>query len=90
MSPNGLHVTYHGLWGLASSLPEINSPRQQEVGAALHRIWERPVRKQDVLGIHGTLLYQLERYKTYYRAKREDAIDPSAVNRAQRRLFGIG
>jgi len=65
-------------------------PRQEEVGAALRRIWERPVRKQDALGIHGTLFYQLERYKTYYRANREDAIDPSAVNEAQRRLFGIG
>ena len=63
--------------------------RQEEVGAALGRIWERPIRKQDALGIHGTLFYGLDRYKTYYRAKREDAVDPSAVNQAQRRLFGI-
>ena len=65
-------------------------PRQEEVEAALRQIWERPIRKQDALGIHGTLFYELERYKIYYRAKREDAIDPSAVNQAQRRLFGIG
>lgn len=65
-------------------------PRQEEVEAALRRIWDRPIRKQDALGIHGTLFYELERYKAYYRAKREDAIDPSAVNQAQRRLFGIG
>jgi len=64
-------------------------PRQDEVEAALGRLWERPIRKQDALGIHGTLFYQLERYKTYYRAKREDAVDPSAVNQAQRRLFAI-
>lgn len=64
-------------------------PRQQEIEAALGRIWERPIRKRDALGIHGTLFYELERYKTYYRAKREDAIDPSAVSEAQRRLFGI-
>jgi hypothetical protein len=64
-------------------------PRQEEVEAALRRIWERPIRKQDALGIHGTLFYQLERYKTYYRAKREEAVEPSAVNQAQRRLFGI-
>jgi len=50
---------------------------------------ERPIRKQDALGIHGTLFYELERYKTYYRAKREDAVDPSTVNQTQRRLFGI-
>jgi hypothetical protein len=41
------------------------------------------------IGRDGTLFYRLERYKTYYRAKREDAIDPSAVNQAQGRLFGI-
>jgi hypothetical protein len=64
-------------------------PQQEEVEAALARIWERPIRKQDALGIHGTLFYQLERYKTYYRAKREDAVNPSAVNQAQRRLFGV-
>jgi hypothetical protein len=65
-------------------------PGQEKIEAALRRIWERPIRKQDAIGIHGTLFYELERYKTYYREKREDAIDPSAVNQAQRRLFGIG
>ena len=64
-------------------------PRQEHVEAALGRIWERPIRKQDALGIHGTLFSGLERHKTYYRAKREGAVDPSAVNQAQRRLFGI-
>jgi len=64
-------------------------PRQEEVETALRRIWERPIRKQDALGIHGTLFYELERYKTYYRAKREDAVDRSTVNQTQRRLFGI-
>ena len=64
-------------------------PRQEGVEAALGQLWKRPIRKQDALGIHGTLLYELERYKTYYRAKREDAVDPSAVNQAQRLLFGI-
>ncbi len=56
---------------------------------ALNRIWERPIRKQDVHGIHGTLFYQLERYKQWYRENREAAIDPSAINSAQRRLFGL-
>lgn len=64
-------------------------PRQEEVEAALCRIWERPIRKQDAQGLHGTLFYELERYKTYYQAKREDAVESSAVNQAQRRLFGI-
>jgi hypothetical protein len=52
-------------------------------------IWERPIRKRDAQGIHGTLFFGLERYKNVYRDKREDRVDPSAVNQAQRRLFGI-
>jgi hypothetical protein len=64
-------------------------PRQDEVSAALQRIWQRPIRKQDVQGIHGTLFYELERYKNVYRENREDAVDPYAINSAQRRLFGI-
>ena len=55
----------------------------------MQRIWERPIRKQDIQGIHGTLFYQLQRYKKTYREKREDAVERSAVNAAQRRLFGI-
>ena len=63
--------------------------RQDEISSALQRIWQRPIRKQDIQGIHGTLFYQLQRYKNTYREKREDAVDRSAINAAQRRLFGI-
>jgi hypothetical protein len=62
-------------------------PEQSEIAAVLQRIWERPIRKQHVHGIHGTLFYQLERYKNCYREKREDAVDPSVINQAQRHLF---
>lgn len=62
-------------------------PKQDEVYSSLERIWQRPIRKQEALGVHGTLFYELERYKKYYREKREDAVDPSAINPAQRRLF---
>jgi hypothetical protein len=62
-------------------------PKQRKVKAALRSIWERPIRKRDAHGIHGTLLYELERYKQWYLAKREDAVVPSAINAAQRRLF---
>ena len=55
---------------------------------ALSAVWERPIRKQEALGIHGTLLYQLERYKQWYPEKREDAVTSSAINSAQRKLFG--
>jgi hypothetical protein len=63
-------------------------PKQREINAALRRIWERPIRKQDAQGINGTLFYRLQRYKEWYPENREDAVDPSAINRAQRRLFG--
>ncbi len=62
-------------------------PHQEGVEAALAQIWERPIRKQNALGIHGTLFYQLDRYKALYSEKREDAVTSSAVNKAQRRLF---
>jgi hypothetical protein len=64
------------------------SPEKEKIGEALSRIWERPIRKQHVQGVHGTLFYELERYKKVYRENREDAADPSAINSAQRRLFG--
>src|SRR5262245_57255948 len=66
-----------------------NLPAQGEVSAALNRIYERPIRKRDARGIHGTLFYGLDYYKRLYRQKREDGIDPGSVNAAQRRLFGI-
>ena len=62
---------------------------QEEVASTLNRIWERPIRKRDVRGIHGTLFYGLDRYKNIYREKREDGVDPRSLNAAQRRLFGI-
>jgi hypothetical protein len=63
-------------------------PKRPAIEAALQRIWERPIPKQDAQGIHGTLFYGLQRYKKWYREKREEAVDPSAINEAQRRLFG--
>ena len=66
-----------------------NDPNSEEINAALKKIWGRPVRKQDVMGVHGTLFYELERYKTFYREKREEAVDPSAITVPQRRLFGL-
>lgn len=50
-------------------------------------MWTRPIRKQDAVGIHGTLFYELRRYKEYYSEKREDAVSASAINQAQRKLF---
>lgn len=65
-------------------------PNQPEVNIALSNLWNRPIRKKDAQGIRGTLFYQLDRYKNIYRQPREDAVEPSAINAAQRKLFGIG
>jgi len=62
---------------------------RQDAASALDRIWQRPIRKRDTQGIHGTLFYDLERYKSIYRERREDGVDPQNVNAAQRRLFCI-
>lgn len=70
----------------SEDLPRLK--RQSEIDAALTRIWERPIRKQDANGIHGTIFYGLGRYKKWYPEKREDAVVWSAINLAQRRLFG--
>lgn len=61
----------------------------EKIAAALRQVWERPIRKRDAQGIHGTLFYGLERYKSIYPNKQEDGVDPQSVNAAQRRLFGV-
>jgi len=64
-------------------------PKQKAIEAALKRVWQRPIRKQNARGVHGTLFYQLERYKKVFREKREETVEPLAINQAQRRLFGV-
>lgn len=61
---------------------------REQIARVLDNLWERPVRKRDAQGIHGTLFYGLLRYKKYYRESREDGVDPTAVNAPHRRLFG--
>jgi hypothetical protein len=65
----------------------VDQINQHEIDAALSAMWTRPIRKQDAVGIHGTLFYELRRYKEYYSEKREDAVSASAINQAQRKLF---
>jgi hypothetical protein len=44
---------------------------------AFKAIWQRRVRKRDVVGIHGTLFYELEGKKVYYPSRRdEEAANP--------------
>jgi hypothetical protein len=40
-------------------------------------IWKRRVKKADILGLHGTLFYEMEYKKVYYPSRRdEEAINP--------------
>jgi hypothetical protein len=50
------------------------------------KIWARPVRKRDAMGIHGVLFYQLEVKKQYYPTRKDDeAINPDgSLLRAKR------
>jgi hypothetical protein len=49
----------------------------QILDAAFTKIWERRVKKVDVVGIHGTLFYELDHKRIYYPTRRdEDAVNP--------------
>ncbi len=65
-------------------------PDQKAIGAALSALWERPIRKADAMGIHGTIFYALERYRAVYPGKSECSVDPSAISAIQRRLYHTG
>jgi hypothetical protein len=45
---------------------------EHELDAAFSRIWQRPVRKPEAMGIHGVLFYELEHKKQYYPTRRDD------------------
>ncbi len=52
-------------------------------------IWQRPIAKQDANGIHGTLFYEFGRKRyAFPTTKRERDWDSSALNAAQRRMYG--
>ena len=53
----------------------------------LANVWSHPVLKRSVRGIHGTLFFDLDAKKRLYPTRREDEVDPSAINAAQRVLL---
>ena len=44
----------------------------EQLGKILAPVWKRFVNKADVVGIHGTLFYQLQYKKKYYPTKKEE------------------
>jgi len=50
------------------------------IDEAFQRIWSRPVKKSEVMGINGLLFYDLEEKKQYYPSRRdEEAINPDGT-----------
>ena len=45
-----------------------------------NELWKRPVRKETVKGIHGSLFYQLTQKKRYYPTKKESEMVPLGVD----------
>jgi hypothetical protein len=51
-------------------------------------IWDRPIKKTDVVGVHGTLFYEFEKKRKWFpTSKRERDWNPSALSRQQRRMY---
>ncbi len=46
-----------------------------KLGKVLKEVWKRPVKKSDVIGIQGTLFYELEEKKKYYPSKSEKDVE---------------
>ena len=59
---------------------------QRKVRKILQPVWNQPVLKIDVQGIHGTLYYDNE-HRIIPATKREVDWNDSAINEAQRELF---
>ncbi len=63
---------------------------QTEQEFAFAGVWNRPVDKQEIIGLHGTLFYGFEDRKEHFpETGRECDWNDSAVNQAQRELNAL-
>ena len=46
----------------------------ERLGRVMRNVWARPVKKPDVIGIHGTLFYELSWKKEFYPTKKSSEI----------------
>jgi hypothetical protein len=61
---------------------------ESEASRILSKLWERPIHKRDVQGIHGTLYYDYkERAKYLPKSRREIDRHGGPLNEAQRTLY---
>ena len=61
---------------------------EEAAGSMLTPLWDRPILKRDVLGVHGTLFYDNE-HRRHHIPPSKCEVDwlESSVNQAQRTLF---
>jgi hypothetical protein len=60
----------------------------ETAGSVLAPLWNRPILKREVIGIHGTLFYDNELRREHIpQSKREVDWDDHSVNQSQRNLF---
>lgn len=66
----------------------VNRVGEERASATLSKIWNRPIHKQDIRGLHGTLFYDYLN-KTKYIPKSKCEIDrpPGQLNEAERALY---
>jgi hypothetical protein len=64
----------------------VNRVGESEASRTLSKVWERPIHKRDVQGIHGTLYYDYKE-KAKYLPKSRREIDRDGRNEAERRLY---
>jgi len=50
---------------------DLFSRLNEEAAKLVAKIWQRPVEKKSVVGIHGTLFYEMPYKKKFYPTKRE-------------------
>jgi hypothetical protein len=58
----------------------------EAVGAIMRPVWERPILKSKIQGLHGTLFYEFERKRKSFPSSKREADWGGAMNEAQRRL----
>jgi hypothetical protein len=62
----------------------------KRAGRILRPVWDRPILKKDVSGLHGTLFYEFAKKKEYFpRSRREVDWNELSINEAQRRLYRV-
>lgn len=53
----------------------IRREGENRAGELLTPVWKNRLEKKDIVGIHGTLFYELEMKKAFYPTKREADLD---------------